>query len=56
MTGTGHSPIATSPIDSFRGRKRSFESISFIHNTKKNLLVIVKNKTVRNRVSRCAVS
>jgi len=56
MTGTGHSPVATSPIDPFRGRKRSFESMPNINNTKKNLLVIVKNKTVRNRVSRCSVS
>ena len=56
MTGTGHSPIATSPIDSFRGRKRSFESLINIQHTKKNLVVIVKNKTVRNRTSKCAVS
>jgi hypothetical protein len=56
MTGTGHSPIAASPIDSFRGRKRSFESLINLHTTKKNLLVVVKNKTVRNRVYKCAVS
>lgn len=50
MTGSGHSPIASGPLDSFRGRQKV--PVLYLNITKKNIhFVVLKNKTVRNRGS-----
>ena len=52
MGGSGHSPIASGPIESFRGRKRTNETILYVNLTKKSAnLLGIKNKTIRNKVN-----